>query len=105
MNNQRRTQIIKVVEAIREEVAKDILNRDIINMLINELDMYVEEERFALDNYPESLQETDRWEEYDDNCEELSDIVMELNDNMCEDDDDDVKVGLNDALEDIEFYL
>ena len=43
-----------------------------------DLDSIVNEERKALDNMPESLQETEKWQQDDENCSELEDIKDEV---------------------------
>lgn len=105
MNNERRKEIRKICIAIESETQKEILNRDKIGNLIFDFENCVDEERDSLDNYPESLQETDQWEEYDENCDELSDIVSDLSGALDNDDDEDTIEELLSALENVEIYL
>ena len=105
MNNKRRKEIRNICSAIETETQKGNLNRDKIENLILDFENCVDEERDSLDNYPESLQETDQWEEYDENCDELSDIVSDLNDALDNDDDKDVVEELLSTLENVEIYI
>lgn len=60
----------------RKELKKTITHLDDV---ITEIDFLYDEESEALDNYPENLQGSDKYDALNESCEILSDAINDLN--------------------------
>jgi uncharacterized protein YoxC len=93
MNKLRRKEIFKLIQKLHQ--LSDDLNEKNLDQIISaiedityEIQMLLDEEEDSLDNTPENLRSSIRYEESENACDNLSDAIVEL-----EDLDDEYSIG------------
>ena len=83
MNKLRRKEIFKIIQKINKILSNlkyDYIDKlvELIYDIIDEIQYILDEEEFAMDNTPENLQNTQRYEVSELACENLFDSIEEL---------------------------